>query len=243
VTSLDPTENPYAAPTYQPPTRQLPTDETEAHEWRREFKFNNRINCTITCVLIGAGILLCCVSLLSSYMQLLLLQGPSFDSITAESNDAREQIIGFIAIGLYLVTAIFFSIWTVRAHHNVRHFGTRRLTITPGWAIGYFFIPIFNLFRPYTAMSELRRASEMPQDWMERSSGIVPLWWTLWIVHAILGRVVNAYARSAQDIQAFIELTWMQITTEILYIPLAIVAILMLRDIQSQQESWVDGLG
>lgn len=65
------------------------------------------------------------------------------------------------------------------------------LTNTPGWTVGYFFIPILNLYEPYVAIRELL-------DKMKESKFIdiklLNYWWALWIISSIMSIILANYA-------------------------------------------------
>ena len=90
-------------------------------------------------------------------------------------------LLARIVIGLG--TPILVLTWIYRANHNARQLGAADMRFTPGWAVGWYFIPIAWFWRPYQAMREIWRASVNPSDW-----GAVPVspllrwWWGLWIV-------------------------------------------------------------
>lgn len=240
--SPESSKNPYAPPASEnirlvPPT--IPAPATSPFE----FRYPNRTLCTITCVLLCVWIAAQCVSIGSSFLQLQLLQSETFSEADATANDLREGAVGIASLVTYLITAILFSTWINRAHHNVRGFGANAMSITPGWAVGYFFVPIFNLFKPYVAMSELWRASRSPDDWKNNSNGIVPWWWLLWIVSAVGGRITTQVSKVANDVKSLIDATWLDIVMSLLAVVLAIVALRMIRRIQSMQEDWVSKKG
>ncbi|MGQ0588067.1 MAG: DUF4328 domain-containing protein [Sphingosinicella sp.] len=80
--------------------------------------------------------------------------------------------------------------WIYVTNANAHAFGTGEMTISPGWAVGWFFIPIANLFKPYEAMKETWRVSHQFGGLLEDAeSGLPPLWWGLWIVTNIVGWV------------------------------------------------------
>ncbi|MCZ0935812.1 MAG: DUF4328 domain-containing protein [Gemmatimonadetes bacterium] len=84
-----------------------------------------------------------------------------------------------IALG----TAILVLSWIYRANHNARQLGAADMRFTPGWAVGWYFIPIAWFWMPYLAMREIWRASVNPSDW--GAAPVSPLlrwWWSLWIV-------------------------------------------------------------
>lgn len=55
--------------------------------------------------------------------------------------------------------------WLYLAAFNVRALGASRLRFTPGWAVGWSFIPVANLWMPYLALKEIWQASIDPAQW------------------------------------------------------------------------------
>jgi hypothetical protein len=97
---------------------------------------------------------------------------------------------------LTLVTAVIFLVWLHRSYANLEALGARDCTYSPGWAVGYFFIPILNLFRPYQVTQEIWKASDprcasaRPLAWKSApGSALVGLWWTFWILTNIAAQV------------------------------------------------------
>src|SRR5947209_8456564 len=97
-------------------------------------------------VLLVLGIVMAIVSLASSWFQYELL-GRAYTDAEADANDARQQAVGAAQVLLRLTTVVVFGMWIYRANHNVRALGARELRYTPGWAVGWFFVPILNLWK------------------------------------------------------------------------------------------------
>ncbi len=148
--------NPYSTPQNTGPNPVAPP--TQVYVYRSLFGFTRLLT-----VLLALGAVAAILSAGSSFLQLDLLtrmrDGLPFTMEEAHQNDNREGLIAIGALLLYLVTAVVFGVWIVRAHKNLRALGIPNLTYTPGWAFGWFFIPILNFFRPYQAMKELWQAS------------------------------------------------------------------------------------
>jgi hypothetical protein len=90
----------------------------------------------------------------------------------------------------FVASVVIVAIWIHRAHANLADAAVDGLEFTPGWAVGWYFIPIANLFKPFQAMRELWRASHgeaHPFDGPAPSA--VTAWWTCWIVGNILSSV------------------------------------------------------
>src|SRR5579883_37701 len=53
-----------------------------------------------------------------------------------------------------LACCVTFLIWVYRTYGNLRAFGATGLSSSPGWAVGYYFIPILWFYKPYQLMNE-----------------------------------------------------------------------------------------
>lgn len=67
--------------------------------------------------------------------------------------------------GFLLVIAIVWLIWQHRAQKNLEGLGATWLRFTPGWAVGWWFVPFANLVKPFQTMRELWKASGDPYGW------------------------------------------------------------------------------
>ncbi|MDQ3571448.1 MAG: DUF4328 domain-containing protein [Actinomycetota bacterium] len=114
-----------------------------------------------------------------------------------ELEEAQDRVgAAGIAVGVsYLAVALFaFIPWFHRAYANLRRLGVQHMRYKPGWAIGAWFIPIFNLFRPKQIANDIWRASATDatvgnQTWHERPAGTVVHWW--WGLFLLAGFVVG----------------------------------------------------
>ncbi len=99
----------------------------------------------------------------------------------------------FVALGYtlaFLAAVIFVAMWLYRAHANLRDAGVDGLAISPGWAVGWYFVPIANLFRPLEAMRELWANSHGEGDrFADDAHPQIGAWWGCWIVGNILSSV------------------------------------------------------
>ncbi|MFM8398261.1 MAG: DUF4328 domain-containing protein [Pirellula sp.] len=191
-------------------------------------------------ILLGLGAALAVISVLSSLMQAELLSRESFSEAEGQTNDVREGVIGLLQFALYIFTAVIFGRWIVRANRNVRALGAEGLRITPGWALGYFFVPILSLWMPFQAMKDLWRASQNPGDWANvAASSILPAWWTLWLISAIAGQVSLRTSMAAKKLEGLQVATYVQMVSQALDIPLCLVAMALVTQIAKAQHSHV----
>lgn len=89
-------------------------------------------------------------------------------------------------VGVF-AASILVGAWIYRANANAHALGGD-LSVTPGWAIGWFFVPVACLFKPYLAMKETWLASHFGGNWGNGdATNLLSLWWGLWILNGILG--------------------------------------------------------
>ena len=234
---MDQDNNPYSAPSINAPA--LFDSGAPPVLVFKALRYNNETLLKILIALFILGIIAAVAGGVSNAMQISLLTNVPIDPAEAEWNDLRQGLCGITSLAILVLTAIFFGIFVVRAHHNVRGFGAAGMTITPGWAFGYFFVPILSLFKPYVAMSELWRASKSPTQWSDLSKGLVPLWWTLWIVSSIMGQISFRLSMAADTVPLIVGSTWVSLADDVLDVPMCLVAMFMLMKIQRSQVEWV----
>jgi len=90
---------------------------------------------------------------------------------------------------LAIVNFIVLATWLFKATGFIQGKTTPPLTISPGWAVGCWFIPIVNFLAPCMVMSEIYNASRTPIVWRSTPPVLVLLWWG-----ATLGGIVVAIA-------------------------------------------------
>lgn len=123
----------------------------------------------------------------------------------AEASDARQMIVGGAQFLVYLVAGFFILRWIHRANFNARQLGATDLDYTPGASIGWYFMPIANLWKPYEAMREIWRASVNPLAWRNQPiSPILPWWWTFWILSNLLANIGLRIQLGAEHLEPLI---------------------------------------
>lgn len=109
---------------------------------------------------------------------------------------------------LLIASFIIVGIWIHRAHANLLLTDAPYSPFTPGWAVGWFAIPIANLFKPFQAMKALWRASHgQDVDTIENAPGLMWIWWITWLVSGLSGigdqfNALDAIAYAATSVSA-----------------------------------------
>lgn len=115
-----------------------------------------------------------------------------------------------LAAPIAAATAVVFLVWFHRAYWNLTRLGIRHLRYGSGWAIGAWFVPILNLFRPKGIADDIWRGSDVSLPGMsplpaKRAPLTFTLWWTTFILSALLvgvGVGVQHYATSLTTLRA-----------------------------------------
>lgn len=179
------------------------------------------------------------ISAFSGYFQYDLLHsfqnGSELSEDSANANDLREQVIAFIYMITYIISAIFFIRWFRRAYYNLslRAF---RLSYSDGMAAGAWFIPFVNLYKPYRIMQEMHEQTSNllfthnihPEK--ELNTENIGWWWGLWIANGFISQISFRLSMNADNVDDIIVSTIVGIISNVVGIPLAIVTINMIKN-------------
>lgn len=200
----------------------------------RPNKKRARIAIVFIWIIFGIQIL----SLFSSFFQYIHLNDVSVGKFISEEsanlNDLRETIIGFTHIIIFIISGIVFIRWFRRAYYNL-HLVVDNLNHTEGWAAGYWFVPIANLYRPFQIMKELYgetinylRKNNIESNFPSKKPLI--WWWSFWIINEILDRIIFQYARRAETIDELIFSTKLNMLECLIGLPLCIITVSVIKN-------------
>lgn len=154
----------------------------------------------------------------------------------AEASDARQRLIGLVQLVLLLLLAIFVLRWTYRAKANVRAFGAADLRYSPGWSVGWYFIPVLCFWRPYQAMRETWKASVSPTSWKDAPVPVVlPVWWALWVASLVCGNVALRLGLRAEELPELMAASGVALARDLFEMPLSLALVGIVRRIHAMQ--------
>lgn len=139
-----------------------------------------RIAATVTAVTIAGY---CCMAVISvlEYLGLVNYEAPALSPL-----EMLAVAVALMQLTAFLASIVLVAMWIHRAHANLVEAGYEK-QFTPGWAVGWFFVPIANLFQPFRAMRELwnlsHQQSDSPHD---VAASELSIWWGAWIVGNVL---------------------------------------------------------
>ena len=121
------------------------------------------------------------------------------DNLTLASASGAYGLLSVLDILLVLVTFVCFGMWIYRAAANVTAADVRGFDYTPGWAVGWFFIPFANLVKPFQAMRQIWNAShgESAPN-LDNGDKLLTIWWTTWLLSSIATNVGTRMIAAAQ---------------------------------------------
>ena len=149
-----------------------------------------------------------------------------------------------IALG-YLAALVLFCCWVYRAYANLVPLGAPRPRFSPGWAVGYFFIPLVMLVRGLQVMRDLWIESQpLPVErsapaLLERRAPLVGWWWAMCIINMLASRSEHSPPHWTRD-------EWLAHNTQLMIgigidIAAAVLFIAVVRGIaRRQREQWDD---
>lgn len=148
--------------------------------------------------------------------------------------NTNSLILGFYFI-ILIVTSFMVLRWIYRTNAIAQTFSDD-MTISPGWNVGWFFVPIGNLWKPFRALREAWHAStyltisETPDV-----PHIMRWWWALWLVYGILNNASVRLTFRISTVSDAILVGLIDIATTLVALPLGWCLIRVVRKFSTMQ--------
>lgn len=165
---------------------------------------------------------------------------------TEEEAEIAEILVGMVAL-LYMIVLITlmvtFSMWIHRTYGNLTSLGVMKPRFSPGWAVGFYFIPVLNLFRPYQATKEVWYGSDPerndfdPESYQSKApSALLSWWWGMWLFSGMVARGTSRIYNRAETVDSLIAANKLMIFSDFMDILSALLAFLVVKRITDMQE-------
>jgi hypothetical protein len=161
--------------------------------------------------------------------------------LMGSANEGEEalRVVALSSIAellVFLVSGFLCLRWIHRMAHNAR-IRAAYLQYTPGWSIGWFFVPIAYWWKPYQAMKEIWGESEKQAGAQGLDGGVLlGWWWTLWIASSIISNASFRLSLRSSSAETLLTVNTIDLISNLLEIPLALVFIMMVRKLTSMQD-------
>lgn len=131
--------------------------------------------------------------------------------------------------------------WLYVASRNARALGAADMMVSPGWAVGWYFVPLANLVMPLVTIRELWRASANPRDWQAvPAPAWTILWWLFWLASNIAGMAAFRFEWEGDpDLLEAVGIA--QFASDILFVPAALLFAAIVGGIQAMQDERAPG--
>jgi hypothetical protein len=165
----------------------------------------------------------------------------TINDVEAADNAAQHwSNAGLIAL---VLTGVVFIVWFYRARRNAEGFNDDVQRRGPGWAIGAWFVPIFNLWAPYQIATDTLLASDLPlgsRAWQRHSYAVLQAWWGCWLLSVFGDRIVALHDTSTPS--AFESYVVLEVVVCVLQVIAAMLAILVVGRITVSNDRMRDSL-
>jgi hypothetical protein len=156
-----------------------------------------------------------------------------------EVNDAfdRSRVVGIVVAVAYLSTILVWLIWQHRGQSNLHALAIPRLTFSPGWAVGWWLIPVANLWKPFQTVRELWKASDGDERWRGSPTwSVIGWWWACWVVFNILyNTTIRLYGSASATVDSYIIGDRISIVGDLVSVVAAVLAISIVRSVTDRQ--------
>lgn len=185
------------------------------------------------------------LALILDFFEVFILPGTTMEDTLALGETSWPELLkgllGLAQLGAFIITAILFLMWVHRAYSNLRPLGAHATDYTPGWAVGWFFVPFANLVTPYRVVKEIWTKSDPeirePVDSWQRSGATALLgwWWRFWILGNIVDRITTRLTLEAKTNADLFIAAKFDIVGSFLPIIAAALAMMVVRGIDRRQ--------
>lgn len=171
------------------------------------------------------------ISLLEKFQSGSIADSSEMDRLAA-SNDNRQAVISYVELSVFATTLVSFFVWLNQSNKLARAAGAQGLRFSPGWTVGYFFIPIINLWKPYQAVADIWKASKNPKGMGAAATGdIVVIWWIFFLVSSAASNAAFRLALKAEEIDELIRSGWVSCLSSGLDIVYYAITLVLVREI------------
>lgn len=140
-------------------------------------------------------------------MMYILFIFQSGGDVTGEMGNMLGTVANFasvyLPIGAIVVLVgcvIAYSIFVYRGMKNLHLSGARTITTSPGWAVGWSFIPFANIGMIFNVMRQIWVGSHDPVAGKYNPPFTIVLWWGCWIASGVVGRISDTLAPKDGDL-------------------------------------------
>lgn len=161
----------------------------------------------------------------------------SYSPPEAALSDMLVGITSLVYALAFAVAGFLILRWIYRVNQNA-HALTDWMQMSPGWNVGFFFIPIATLWKPFEGVRQAWQASFSPDDPdAEPVPGLLRWWWGLWLATSILGNITFRLSLKADAVSDQLTIDVLNMVSLLIDVPLTFFLARMIRDLSGAQSA------
>ncbi len=132
------------------------------------------------------------LALSTTHMYIFLDTALAGGEVTIEEGnfvDLHQTIFARLYLFTFVVSIVAYCRYYYRAMKNLTAVNAAGVETTPFWAVGYFFVPFANLWKPLGAVRQIWRGSFDPAAADAVVPGMIGWWWFCWLASNFLGHI------------------------------------------------------
>jgi hypothetical protein len=202
---------------------------------------------------LALSVVVSCFTIWNDSRRRAMVDGFLDGTVTFSELDAADDTAAVLAgAGLVVMALIIVAllVWRYRVQRNLRDaLAVRSLEYSPGWAVGWWFVPIANLFKPKQAMNEAWLASDpsapawSPSGRRGKAPSLLSWWWAAWLLSNFTDGVSTSGSSTDVTLDSFRAAMSMSVFSELLSIVAALLLISIVRQIGTRQAQRARALG
>jgi hypothetical protein len=204
----------------------------------------------ILMILFGLGIIFSVVNIYSDANDISFLSDNIDSGGVLYYDESKFQnivvlIIQVLYLPVYIVSFVIYLIWVRRSYRNLHSLQLKQTEYSSGWAIGSYFVPILNLFRPYSIMKEIWFGSQpqynLPdENEMEKvkrltSTTFLKFWWTVFLMNWTVSNQSFRLSLKADTPQKLLTSYWVGIFSNLTGVILVLILIYLVSNVKIWQ--------
>lgn len=144
--------------------------------------------------------------------------------------DTATSLVFLAQFPLYVITYVVLLLWTYQSNTNLHALSGEPMRFSPPWSVGWFLVPVFNLWKPYHVMMEIWDVSHRDN---KADPTIVGQWWLLFVVSMIVGRFPRVVTMSGDDAGTYATSALMYILSDSAEVMLSVVTLALVVQIDN----------
>jgi hypothetical protein len=158
--------------------------------------------------------------------------------------DTADMFVGLVALAwliVNLMASVLVLTWIYRVNRNAQ-LHADGMSVSPGWNVGFFFVPIMTWFRPYQGIRDSWQVSHDPENWpLVEVPPLLHWWWGCWVAYSILGSVSMRLSFLSSTVGGTIASLWLDLASGIVGIPLGLLLIQVVQRLTRAQGAMIHG--